>query len=99
MMLLLVIYDQQHRQQQHLNIYDVVVVGYIRPTTPILSFDTWPQLCYICMYNTTLIKVQGSTYRPWGFGRIVNISQGQDTEYANKLLYPYIWLARCAEKC
>ena len=34
MMLLLVIYDQQHRQQQHLDIYDVVVVGYIRPTTP-----------------------------------------------------------------
>ena len=34
MLLLLVIYDQQHRQQQHLDIYDVVVVGNIRPTTP-----------------------------------------------------------------
>ena len=36
--------------------------------------------CYTYIYNTTLIKVQGSTYGPWGFGRIVNISQGQDTE-------------------
>ena len=33
MMLLVVIYDQ-HIQQQHLDIYDVVVGGHLRPTTP-----------------------------------------------------------------
>ena len=34
MLLWLVIYDQQYRQQQHLDIYDVVFVGNLRPTTP-----------------------------------------------------------------
>ena len=33
-MMLVVIYDQQHIQQQHLYIYDVVVGGHLRPTTP-----------------------------------------------------------------
>ena len=33
-LLLVVIYDQQHLQQQHLDIYDVVVGDHLRPTTP-----------------------------------------------------------------
>ena len=33
-LLLVVMYDQQHPQQQHLYIYDVVVGGHLRPTTP-----------------------------------------------------------------
>ena len=64
MLLLLVIYDQQHRQQQHLNIYDVVVVGNLQPTTKhrklrdyqnsqeMIAFDKHDGCLCLCLKST-----------------------------------------------